>query len=480
MSLPREYAIIDTETTGMRPPFSRVIDIGIIRVKDGKIVDTFQSLINPGTGIPSQITRITDITDRDLIDAPGFDEVALRVEDILKGAVFVAHNAAFDYAFIKAEFSRIGISFKAPTLCTVRLSRSLYPRARGHSLDAIIARHNLQITERHRAYPDARAVHDFLTIAKKTIAPKKLAHAVDSVMGSSLGRVPKETFKELSDTSGVYFFHGPDQELLYIGKSKNIRTRVRSHFSAQSPRSHHLQSETAAISTMETSGELSALILESALIKRENPLYNRALTKKKSLVVAQRIPGADGYDTIALTHTSTMHADPNIMSVFRSLSQGKSTLRTIAHQHALCEKRLGLEKNVTECFAHQLGTCDGACIGAVSAEEFNTRLEKAFETRKLRIWPYKGVILITEQKDENSGTIFFIDNWSLKGAYRYEDGNYSPFIESGGGFDYDTYKILVRFMRNPVNKRAIKVISTTEYQAMMAECTNSYEAVVSL
>jgi DNA polymerase-3 subunit epsilon len=480
MSLPREYAIIDTETTGMRPPFSRVIDIGIIRVKNGKIVDTFQSLINPGTSIPSQITRITDITDSDLITAPSFDEVALRVEDILKDAVFVAHNAAFDYAFIKAEFNRIGMAFKAPTLCTVRLSRALYPHERSHSLDSIINRHNLHISERHRAYPDARAVYDFLDITTRSIESKKLKQAVENVLGSSLGRVPKEAFKELSDSSGVYFFHGPDQELLYIGKSKHIRTRVRSHFSAQSPRSHHIQNETASIHTVETSGELSALILESALIKQQNPLYNRALVKRKSLVVVYRTEDTDGYDTLQLKHTSSMHADPAILGVFRSQSQAKNTVRTIARQHGLCEKRLGLEKNGAECFARQLGTCDGACLGAISTEVFNTRLEKAFESRRLKVWPYKGVVLITEQKDENSGTLFFIDNWSLKGAYRYEDENYSPLVENGGGFDYDTYKILVRFMRNPANKRALKVIDSTEYQSMIRTCTDSHEEVISL
>ncbi|HEV7121607.1 MAG TPA: exonuclease domain-containing protein, partial [Candidatus Paceibacterota bacterium] len=227
-AFPRSFVIIDTETTGMRPPFSRVIDLGIIRVEDGTVTERFETLINPGVSIPSYIRRFTSITDEDLQDAPSFEEIALQVEALLKDAVFVAHNAPFDYAFIKSEFRRLDMEFNAETLCSVRLSRALFPKERSHSLESIINRYGIKTHARHRAMPDAQAVWDFFQLIDKTVDAKEIQRAVQAVRqggDSPAPRVARDTFAELPDSAGVYFFYGPEQELLYVGKSKHIRTR---------------------------------------------------------------------------------------------------------------------------------------------------------------------------------------------------------------------------------------------------------------
>jgi len=177
-AFPQKFAIIDTETTGMRPPCSRVIDIGIIRVEDGKEVERYETLVNPQTSIPPFISDMTSITDADLLDAPTFDEVAIEVEGLLKDAVFVAHNVGFDYAFIQSEFARLDMDFRATTLCSAALSRTLFPHQRRHNLDALIHRHGLVIGGRHRALPDADAVWQYFQKIDSEVSERKLRGAI--------------------------------------------------------------------------------------------------------------------------------------------------------------------------------------------------------------------------------------------------------------------------------------------------------------
>ena len=152
---------IDIETSGSKPEHSRVIEVAAIRVEQSKVVDTYQSLINPREPLPWQITRVTGLTDDDLFEAPRFEEIAPSLLSILKDATFVAHNVQFDYRFLQAEFNRLGISFAMPHLCTVRLSRTLFPQYRKHNLDAIIQRFGIETPSRHRAMGDAEAMLNF-------------------------------------------------------------------------------------------------------------------------------------------------------------------------------------------------------------------------------------------------------------------------------------------------------------------------------
>ncbi len=474
----------------MRPPFSRIIDLGIIRVENGKIVDRFETLINPGISIPSYIRRFTSITDEDLQDAPTFEEVALQVEAIMRDAVFVAHNAPFDYSFIKSEFRRLDMEFSAETLCSVRLSRTLFPKERSHSLESIINRYGINTKARHRAMPDAQAVWDFFQIIDTTLPQEEVKRAIQAVrQGGDMPapRVARDNFTDLPDSAGVYFFYGPEQELLYVGKSKHIRTRARSHFSGDTNKEVHLKGETTSIASVKTSGELSALILEAALIKKDAPVYNRALRKRKKLVIAKATRDANGYDRIILERIETVHPEDGVLSVFRTTTQGKNTLKLLAREHTLCLKLLGIENGSGACFGYQLGSCNGACIGKEPAEEYNARLAEAFAKRRLRTWPYKGTIMIDEKESEHAGTVFFIDNWTLLGAFRYEGEEFSPLVQGINGengteqeginFDYDTYKILVRFMSNSKNKRSITVLSPKEFRVAYARATNATDDI---
>jgi DNA polymerase III subunit epsilon len=478
---PRIFAIVDVETTGTRPLYDRIIDIAIIRVEDGIVTKTINTLVQPGVHLSSSIAALSGITEDMLINAPSFSDIALEIEDTLKGAVFVAHNAHFDYGFIKNEFRRIGMQFSQPLLCTVKLSRAIDRSAKNHDLDALMSRYNITCSRRHRAYPDAKVLFDWLNMLTSFLSKEELNAYIDQILFSDTlpPLLHRNVLKNIPDTPGIYFFYGKERELLYVGKSKNMRTRIRSHFSgASSGRSQKLYHETASIETKETNGELSALLLESETIKTHMPLYNRALRKARSIVVAYAIKNETGHYTLRLEQTSASPKLEYIAAIFRTMTQAKASLRTMAKTERLCGKFLGIETSTRGCFGSQLGTCSGVCVGKENVESYNDRFKKVFRNRAIKSWPYTGPIMIEEKgRDQNTGTIFFVDQWCLLKAVTYDHGDVQNFIASSA-FDYDTYKILARYVLAKSNRRAITELSRSELDKALRQTDSSYEMVV--
>ena len=192
MTLPRRLAIVDVETTGAHPVHDRLTEIAIVRVDHGAVVERWESLVNPGVPIPPMIQQLVGITDAMVAEAPAFGALADRVEALLEGCVFVAHNARFDYGFIKNAFGRLGRAFEAPVLCTVKLSRALYPEHHRHGLDAIMARHGLSCVARHRAMGDAEVLLQFAQrIVKLFGTGRGASRAVDVNNDRAGSRSPK-------------------------------------------------------------------------------------------------------------------------------------------------------------------------------------------------------------------------------------------------------------------------------------------------
>lgn len=176
------FTIVDLETTGGSPFFNRVIEIGLLRVDKGEVVEEYQTLVNPGMPLPEYITKITGLTDEDLVDAPLFEDIADEVLAKFEGNIFVAHNSQFDYGFLKEEFRRLGYGFNLPQLCTVRLSRALYKEHKHHNLSAIIERYNFECENRHRAFDDAKVLWDFLKHAHENVDLDLLRKTMKRVM----------------------------------------------------------------------------------------------------------------------------------------------------------------------------------------------------------------------------------------------------------------------------------------------------------
>jgi DNA polymerase III subunit epsilon len=233
--LPQDLVFVDLETTGGNAAYDRITEVGIVRIKNGELIDEWSSLVNPERPIPAYIEAFTGINDRMVAAAPRFADIAAQVREKLHGAVFVAHNARFDYSFLRSEFLKANMSFSARVLCTVKLSRRLFPEYVRHNLDAVMERNGLSCSARHRALGDARVLHDLWFKLRRDVPEARLAAAVQLVLGAHRlpAHLPAGLADELPEGPGVYRFFGEDDVLLYVGKSKSLRTRVCDHFAVE-------------------------------------------------------------------------------------------------------------------------------------------------------------------------------------------------------------------------------------------------------
>ena len=436
---------VDIETTGGSPRNSRVIEVAAMRYEQGRVVQQFSSFVNPGTHVPETITRITGIRTDDVADAPTFDDIADELLELCEGAVFIAHNVRFDYSFLRAEFERIGSAFSPKLLCTVRLSRALYPSAPRHSLESIIHRHAIQTAQRHRALADTQAIVDFAQIAYTENGHEAFTAAINRQLHSQFipPHIDEKHIASLPETPGVYIFRDEQHAPLYIGKSIHLRSRVMSHFRDQSSKEVKIAQHTHHIDTINTSSELAALILESQLIKEMKPLYNRLLRRTKRYSILLRSPTSE-YATVSLqtgtlSETSALDA---VYGVYENKTKAKKRIDDITRTFNLCPKLMGLEKTNRACFSHTLGKCYGACVGKEAADDYNRRFETALERARLESWPYQSAIAIPTN-DRGDGVV--IDNWIVKGFYTHNDPESLDSYRHT--FNVDEYKILRRFIR---------------------------------
>lgn len=467
----KPLAIVDVETTGSNPLRDRVIEIAIIR-SDG--AGQFSSLVNPGRALSPFITSLTGITDQDLADAPRFEDIAAEIADLLEGAVLTAHNARFDYAFVRNEFRRIGISFIAPTLCTVRLSRKLYPKQRKHSLESLIVRHDIFVEQRHRARDDARAVQAFLGICRRDAGEATYAAALAKLLKtpSFPPKVNEKMVRDLPDGPGVYLFYGESGVPLYVGKSINIRDRVLSHFAGDhgSAKEMELCSRVVSIEARRTPGELSALILESDLVKELSPVYNRRLRKRRKIVIAELTVAPGGYETVRCSVVDGIDdLSSTILARYRTRREADERIAELAKAFELCPKLLGIEKGRGSCFSHQLKRCRGACAGLEEPDSYNRRFREAFAARLFADWPFSSPVLVTEEGGNGSSMAFAVDNWRILASIEFEDGDVFHVRDRERPFDHDIYIILAGFLCKANEAVRVRPLSRNELTMFLGE-----------
>jgi len=443
-----EMVFVDLETTGATATRDRITEIGIVLVDDDGVREWSQ-LVQPQMRIPLFIEQMTGISNAMVENAPTFEQVATEVGSLLQGRLFIAHNARFDYGFLKNEFRRAGLVFKSQVLCTVKLSRALYPQYHRHNLDSLIERHQLTARERHRALADAQLIHQFWQHANQQFSADVMDTTVKNlVQRSSLpSQLDPNLVHELPEGPGVYLFYGENDLPLYIGKSVNIRQRVLSHFTAdhRHGKEMRLSQQTRRIDWIETGGELGALLTEARLIKQMTPVHNQRLRRKNALC-AWRLMQKQDQLLPHLTWAKDLDfgAQENLYGLYSSKRDAEKALRNLAEQHQLCLGVLGLEKagSGKPCFAHQIKRCRGACVGKESSLEHATRLLIAMSKLKLAIWPYPGAIGIRE-----AGDLHVIDHWCYLGTARNDD-EVEALLERGRpAFDRDTYMTLIKALR---------------------------------
>ena len=474
--LRQPLAIVDIETTGASATFGRIIEVGVLRIEEGVVARTYQTLVNPGRPIPSSIEQLTGIRNEELEDAPSFRRIAHDLVDVLDDAIFVAHNARFDYGFIKNELRRVGISFTSRCLCTVKLSRLLFPEFRHHDLTSVIKRHGIACQSRHRALGDAAAVHEFLRVLQHNLDADRLDRAIRKIMKTSTlpANLDRGTIENLPEGPGVYLFYGGTGELLYVGKSVNLRARVQGHFASDHTSSREMKmcQQVHRVEFRQTAGEFGALLLESQMIKELRPIYNQQARRIRNIVAAKKELTKEGYAAIALEEID--HIDPAgtsmIMGIFRSMKQAKEYLHRIAKEHCLCHKLLGLERPGGHCFPYHLHHCQGACMGEENPRSYNARLETAFAARMVKAWPYAGGILIEEKgEDPGEGEVFLVDQWCLVSSFTYTDFGLERHLAPSPRFDYDSYKILSRYLLDRANRKRVKLVPRPEFERLLQE-----------
>tara|TARA_R110000850_G_scaffold36032_11_gene95623 strand:- start:1224 stop:2669 length:1446 start_codon:yes stop_codon:yes gene_type:complete len=459
--LDRPLAIVDIETTGGSVTRDRITEIGIIEV-DEQGVREWSTLINPQIHIPRSIQGLTGITDEMVADAPRFEQVAKEIVTRLQGKTFVAHNVRFDYGFLRNAFAELGYPLSLELLCTVKLSRALYPEHKRHSLEIIIQRFGIAVDARHRALADARATFQFLSAAAaaKPADTFMAAVQVQTRRPSLPPGLEPDIIEQLPTGPGVYYFYGDNENLLYVGKSVNIKTRVLSHFSGDraSAKAMAMCQQIRDIKAHSTTGELSALLHEAQEIKKHQPLYNRRLRRLSTLYTIQLQEDETGLlrpdiiDAREATRSSRMYG------LFAAQKKAREALIQLGKEYGLCDHVVVTPKPVkSACMSRQLQRCKGLCTGEWSVLQHNTALMDALGKEALKAWPYSGPVALVEQQNphdnEPAYTVFVLDNWcvlaSVSGSGE-PDWEYLREVQTGAALlDRDIYRYLVKVVLKP-------------------------------
>lgn len=274
------YAIVDIETTGLYHQDHGITEIAVVHFDGEKAELAFHSLVNPGRSIPGHISHLTGLRNANVENAPYFNEILEPLAHALQDRVFVAHNVNFDYNFLRAAFKSVGLPFNYQRLCTMRMARKLLPELHSHRLETVTAALKIDNSDSHRAAGDALATADLF---KKLIGMDQVGALEELLRKNNRTAilppgVSVESVENLPLSSGVYYFYSDRTHPIYIGKAKNLKRRVLSHFTASSSTGTKqiFQREVKRIDFKTTDNEYEALLLEDAEIKKWWPKYNRA------------------------------------------------------------------------------------------------------------------------------------------------------------------------------------------------------------
>jgi DNA polymerase-3 subunit epsilon len=457
---PTRWAFVDLETTGMHPGRERVTEVAVITVDtDGasQRCEEWATLVNPGVPIPAEIQWLTGISNDMVRAAPPFADIVDPLLDRLHGALFIAHNARFDYGFLRAEFKRAGLNWQAATLCTVRLSRLLDADRGTHSLDALAARYRLSSGQRHRALGDARLICRWMDAVRARHGADTVAAAVERVLTrpSVPVHLPPEALDAIPHAPGVYLFYGLNAHPIYIGKAVDLAQRVAGHFNGDSTKSSdaRLAQEVRRIEWEETAGELGALLREAELVRTRLPAHNIALRRKRNAVLL-RVTDTGRPRYVKAAEVAVEHL-PEHYGPFGSRAGARGTLLALAREHALCAKVLGLERGAAgaPCFARQLGRCLGACVGAElgaeSAADHLARLHNALAPMLIARWPFAGAVALVERSATTGREDWQVfDQWCWLGSVATLDAAYALARNAERVFDPDIYRIAARVLQD--------------------------------
>lgn len=410
------YAIVDIETTGGSPKTEKITEIAIYHYDGKKVINEFISLVNPEKNIPYYITALTGISNEMVANAPKFYEIAKDIVNFTEGKILVAHNASFDYKFIKSEFKSLGYDFIRENMCTLRLSRKLLPGHRSYSLGNLCLDLNISIKGRHRAAGDALATVKLLDLllnrSRETGQLDMLQASKSNTLRNLHPDLDKGNLDALPEQTGIYYFLNDLQQVIYIGKSNNIRKRVMSHLSNnRSRRAIEMKENIAGVNFELTGSELVALLTESSEIKKHAPKYNRAQKRKTMHYGLYSQKDAQGYYRLEIDRTANrINQAPE--TCFQHKAEAKSILTKMIERHWLCQKLCGMYETDGSCFHYEIRQCNGACVGKESPDIYNKRVMKALAAF---YYKHKNLLIIDRGREENERSVIQLENGKYVG-----------------------------------------------------------------
>lgn len=345
-----------------------------------------------------------------LRNAPKFYEVAKRIFEITEDCIIVAHNSSFDYRILKTEFKRLGFQFKRKTLCTVELSKQLIPDMPSYSLGKLTRSLGIAISDRHRADGDAKAtVKLFKMLLNKDLKKEIIKQSVKTVQKSRIASNLKSIIEDLPSETGVYYIHNNVGNIIYIGKSNNIRKRITQHFTGSNSKSKKIQALVHSVSYEKTGSELVALLKESEEIKKNKPVLNRALRKHIFSHGLYKYVDKNGYVNLRIESASKKELP---ITTFTNRQSATSFINYALTTFELCQKLTGLEKTKTSCFNYGLKECLGACISKESPEDYNQRVSAFID---LYSYENKNMLIVDRGRAIHEKSVVVIENGAFKG-----------------------------------------------------------------
>ncbi|MDT0688269.1 exonuclease domain-containing protein [Salegentibacter sp. F188] len=403
------YAVLDIETTGGKYNEEGVTEIAVYKFDGHKVVDQFISLVNPEQPIQPFVVNLTGINNEMLRNAPKFYEVAKRIVEITTDCILVAHNAKFDYRILRTEFRRLGFEYERKSLCTVELSKKLIPGLPSYSLGKLVRSLGIPLSDRHRASGDAQAtVKLFKMLLAKDVEKDILKDHVRLEPKRNLDTKLVYLLEELPATTGVYYLHNEEGEIIYIGKSKNIRKRVNQHFTNDHHKAKEMQKEVSSVSYESCGNELIALLKENQEIKQNKPKYNKALKKNIFSHALYHSTDENGYINLQIGRANGRE---NI-TTFTNLRQAKTLLSNWVEEYQLCERLSGLEKGSGNCFKYSIKNCWGACIDEEAATEYNQRARDLISKYS---YESQNMMIIGRGRDVDEKSVLLIEDGEFKG-----------------------------------------------------------------
>lgn len=451
-----KYIFLDLETTGPRPASDLITEIGIVEVTDHGVT-RWSTLVNPQVPIPPFIQELTGITDAMVENAPTFAALSEQVRQRLQRGLVIAHNARFDYGFLRHAYQRLNQPFQCEVLCSIKLSRKLFPEEVKHGLDALMARHGLVAPTRHRALADADLLWQFWRMLETTIPADTLARTMESLLERP--HIPRhlqpELLDDIPDGPGVYLFRGEGDEPLYLGKALQLRPRVLSHVVTDrlSEKERRLAQQIRRIEWHETAGEMGAALLEAKLAKQLHPAHSRTTLAPPEVWSWQLQDSGTGrmQPVLACANGLDFGRTDHLYGLFNSREKAEMALRALASSHGLTLAAAEDGKVLDDAWAgYKLHLTSNAGTDEERTQQFRERLAAALAPLRLQTWPFPGTAAtIVENGANGAPDIHLIHNWCYLGTARSDD-DLCDLLEqapANPSFDVDTYKIVTRALK---------------------------------